>query len=218
MNETQHTPISIMIVDDHQIVIDGIKSLLSKEPKIAIVAEALNGKKAYQIIQNREIDLLIVDINMPKMSGTELTRKVKQNFPNIKVLVLSMYDDREIIKDIIMAEAEGYILKNTGKQELLSAINRIYDNGTYYCDEVVEIMRENIITEKKREENPKDLTPRELEILGLICQEYSSSEIAGKLFISQHTVDTHRKNILYKTKVKTIVGLIKFAIKYKIVE
>jgi DNA-binding NarL/FixJ family response regulator len=201
----------ILLVDDHQMFIDGIRVLLEKS-KYKIIGEALNGTEALKFLETNEVDIVITDINMPGMSGCDLTKTIKKQNPNQKVIVLSMYNDREIIHEIIMSEAEGYILKNTGKQELLLALERINNGGTFYSNEVIEIITENYVTKQKAFENLKELSERELEIIKLICQEFSTPEIAGMLFISPLTVETHRKNILKKTKVRTIVGLIKFAI------
>lgn len=203
--------IKIVIADDHQMFIDGVKSLVRKETKLNFVHEALTGEDALTYIRKNPVDLLITDISMPGMTGTELTKIVKHEFPEIKVLVLTMFNDPAIISDILQAEAEGYILKNTGKQELLMAIEKIMDNGTFYSNEVAKLMlshnrKKNLITDQKEE-----LTVRELEILKLICEEYTTANIAEKLFISPRTVETHRKNIIEKTRTKTIVGLIKYA-------
>jgi DNA-binding NarL/FixJ family response regulator len=204
--------IQILIVDDHQMFLDGIKTLLAKEKNLNVAAEANTGKDALNILASFPIDLVITDINMPVMSGTELTRQIKKDYPHIKVLVLTMYNDREIIHEIVMTEAEGYILKNSNKKELLNAISRITDHGTYYSNEVIEIMTENYITKEKIREKTHELSSREKEVISLICQELTTAEIAEKLFLSPLTVETHRKNILRKTNSKTIVGLIKFAI------
>lgn len=203
--------IKIVIADDHQMFIDGVRSLLKKETRLNFVHEALNAEDALSYIRKNEVDLLITDISMPGMTGTELTKILKKELPDIKILVLTMFNDPAIINDILQSEAEGYILKNTGKQELLSAINRIMDDGTYYSNEVMSLMlkhnkKKNLITETKEE-----LTVRELEILKLVCEEFTTADIAEKLFISPRTVETHRKNILEKTRSKTIVGLIKYA-------
>lgn len=208
--------IRILIVDDHRMFIDGIKDILMKNKEFDIVGEALNGEAAIDFLENNNVDLVIADINMPGMSGTELTRVLKKQFPELKILILTMYSEREIIHDIVMSEAEGYILKNAGKQELLKALHHIADGGTYYCNEVIGILAENYVAREKVIEKTKDLSPRELEILKLVCQEYSTNDIAEKLFISPLTVETHRKNILKKTKTKTIVGLIRFAIENKL--
>ena len=203
--------IKIVIADDHQMFIDGVKSLLSKEQKLIFVHEASNGEDALSFIRKNEIDLLITDISMPGMSGTQLTKNIKQEFPQIKVLVLSMFNDPAIVNEILQSEAEGYILKNTGKQELLNAISKIMDNGTYYSNEVMNLMLSQNRKIRNKETNKEQLTERETEILKLVCEEYTTAGIAEKLFISPRTVETHRKNILEKTQSKTIVGLIKYA-------
>lgn len=207
--------IRVLITDDHQMLIDGIRSLLRNEKGIEIVGEAHRGEEALETLKNIRPDLLITDVNMPGMSGIELTRIVKERFPSVRILVLTMYNDAQNINEILMAEAEGYILKNTGKEELIAAIRKIADHGTYYCNEVISILKSELKTEKAEVEPADSLTTREREILKLICHEHSSAEIAEKLFISHHTVDTHRKNILHKTNSKTIVGLIRYAINQK---
>lgn len=203
--------IRILIADDHQMFIDGLKALLQREKNIEVIAQALRGDDAYNIICGQNIDLLITDISMPGMTGIDLTKKVKENFSEVKVLVVSMYNDREIVSEILLAEADGYILKNASKQELLNAISKLVDNGAYYSNEILSIMLDKIKKEKKQEDEIKLLSPREIEIIKLIMQEYSSEQIAEKLFISKSTVDTHRKNIFEKSKIKTLVGLCKFA-------
>lgn len=205
--------IRMLVVDDHQMFIDGIKSLLRKERDISIVGEALSGAEAIKYLEQNEVDLMMTDISMPEMDGVELTRYVKQHFPEVRVLVLSMYNDRQIIDQIVGAEAEGYVLKNTGKGELISAIRRIADNGTFYSKEVIATMFKQQAKPCSQDAEVQPLSERELEILKLIVAEYSSEQIADKLFISKRTVDSHRKNILAKTKIKTLVGLIKFAIR-----
>ena len=224
MNTEPHTKnqpalggkLKILIADDHQMFIDGLKVLLQLEKNIEVVSHALRGDAAYTIISEQPVDLLITDINMPGMNGIELTRKVKENFPQIKILVVSMYNDHEIVSEILMAEADGYVLKNADKEELLSAIYKIADNGTHYSNEILSIMFEKVKKEKKKEET-KQLSEREIEIVKLIMQEYSSGQIAVKLSISKNTVDSHRKNILEKTQAKTLVGLCKFAYKNNLV-
>ena len=167
-------------------------------------------------ITENEIDLLITDINMPEMSGVELTKIIKKNHPEIKVLVLTMYNDYQIIYEILMAEAEGYILKNIERDELKTAINRIVDNGTYYSNEVLSVMMKGTVKEKKTQNMIKDLSSRELEILKLIYDENTSTQIAENLNISKLTVETHRKNIIAKTNIRTTIGLIKFVAEHNI--
>ena len=216
MKTEKEKVINILIVDDHQMFIDGIRLLLNKVKGIQILAEAHNGREAQEIIKGGGIDLVIADINMPEMNGIELTLWIKQHHPEIKVLVLSMYNDRATVQEIINAEAEGYILKNTGKQELLNAIQKLHDNGTYYSDEIRKIIS-TAVRSGNRFEPAVELTERELEVLRLICDDKTSAEIAEALFISIHTVDTHRKHICQKTGSRTILGLVRYAIENKLI-
>lgn len=211
------TNIRVMIVDDHQLFIDGIKQLFETDKQINFVSEALNGKQAIEALKNTPVDIAIVDIEMPELNGIELTKYIKANCPETKVLVLTMYNDTEIINEILMAESEGYVLKNTDKKELKDAILKISNGGMYYSSKVLEIIKNDYGKSfKKSVQHKIDLTPREIEIIQLIYQEYSTKEISEKLHISYYTVETHRKNILKKTKVKSIVGLIKYAMENKI--
>lgn len=215
--KTAEESLSILIADDHQMFIDGIKSLLRKEKHLRI-KEANNGKQALEMIGAGPVDLLITDINMPEMNGIELTQTVKSNYPEIKVIALTMHNDSSIISEILHTEAEGYILKNTGKQELLNAIEKVMDNGTYYSNEVATIMLQKNHKKTAPAEKKEVLSQRETEIVKLICTEHSTAAIAKKLFISPRTVDTHRKNILEKTRSKTLVGLIKYAFENDLVD
>jgi DNA-binding NarL/FixJ family response regulator len=210
--------IRLILVDDHELVLKGLKSILEKEADIDVVAEARNGLEALALLDRVEADLIVTDLKMPEMSGIELTRHVKQQHPHLKVLVLTLFKDREYVNAIIEAEAEGYLLKNVEQQELLHAIRHIMNNGTYYSQEIVSILKSEITGRQHKSDAAHDLSKRELEIIGLICQEYSSTEIAEKLFISKSTVDVHRKNILQKTEAKNLVGLIRFAIQNGIVK
>lgn len=209
--------IKILIADDHQMFIDGVKSLLRKEESIEFIGEVHNGIEALNFLENQKPDLLITDISMPEMDGVQLTKEVKKLYPEVKILVLSMHDDKDIISEILLAEAEGYILKNTGKIELTKAIEYITEGSTHYSKEVLHIMMQKVKKQHQSSEEIKVLTERELEIVKLIVQEYSTSDIAEQLFISPRTVDTHRKNIMSKTNSKTIIGLIKYAFKHGLI-
>jgi two-component system nitrate/nitrite response regulator NarL len=210
-----HSSISILLVDDHQLVLDGIKSMLTSAPQIKVIAAVNDGEKAYDIIQQnpQSIDIVITDISMPMLSGIELCKMIKSSFPHIKVLILSMYNNTSVVKDAIAADADGYILKNTDREEFLIALHRIIDEGTYYSKDIIPIIYAQFQKEKIGEANLNSLTQREKEVLSLIIKEFTSEEIAQKLFISKKTVDNHRANILIKTQCSSTIGLVKFAIK-----
>ena len=207
-----------MIVDDHQMFIDGVKSLLRKEKQFEFIAEANTGEDALRLLSEQVPDILISDISMPGMSGKELVQAIKKEYPGVKILVLSMHNEADVISDIMYMEAEGYILKNIGKQELVTALQKLSDGGTHYSDEVLLSLMRKVKKENKKEKETITLSDREIEIVKLIAQEFSNEEIAEKLFLSKRTVETHRKNIHQKTGIKTVVGLIKFAIRNDLVE
>lgn len=206
---------NIFIVDDHQIIIDGIKSMMANVPEYTIVAEANNGQTAYEMIAEKPdmFQLLLTDISMPLLSGTQLCRMVKDQFPHIQVLILSMYNNATAVKEAILAEADGYILKNAGQTEVLNALHRITDGGTYFAEAIVPVIYSQYNRQKIQDIQLKKLSEREKEVLSLIVKEYTSEEIAEKLFISKKTVDNHRQHLLEKTECKSTVGLVKFAVK-----
>jgi two-component system, NarL family, nitrate/nitrite response regulator NarL len=214
MNNTLPNPVNIIIADDHQMIIDGLKSMIGNNAGYTVAAESNNGRKALDAIsQNPErFQLLLTDISMPEMGGIELCREVKKRFSHIKVLVLSMYDNAAIIKECIAAEADGFVLKNAGRDELFDAMHRVSNNSTYYSNELFPIVLGQFDRERTNRENMRILTHREQEVLKLIVQELTSEEIAQKLFISKKTVDHHRANILEKTGCKSIIGVVKFAL------
>ncbi len=152
------------------------------------------------------------------LSGTQLCRMVKDQFPHIQVLILSMYNNATAVQEAIFAEADGYILKNAGRDELLKAVHRITNGGTYFSQDIVPIIYNQYHKQKTQNEQISHLSAREKEILGLIVKELTSEEIAEKLFISKKTVDNHRANILVKTQCRSTIGLVKFAIKSGLIE
>lgn len=214
----EENTIKILITDDHEVVQDGIQLLLSRNSQIEMAGVANNGAEALSFIENNSIDVLLTDISMPIMDGITLTKQVKQTYPDVKVIILSMHNDNAIVHEAVEAEADGYILKNTGRKELVEAVLKVADGGVYYSSEIVSLLMKGIKLDKKIEANTKTLSDREVEILQLVCDELTTNEIAEQLFISPKTVETHRKNILRKTGTKSIVGLIKFAIANQLVD
>lgn len=202
----------IFIVDDHQMVVDGLRALLNNEEKYQVMGHSNRPLEVTKLLEETPCDILLTDINMPEMSGVELTRLVKKQFPSIKILALSMFGDYHVIKEMIDAGISGYILKNTGKQDLLEALNRILDGHTYFSEEVTKEL-----TKSHTVGATGCLTNREVEIIRLIEKELSNKQIAEKLFISERTVETHRKNIFRKTSTQSLVGLLKYAYEHKII-
>lgn len=205
--------IKVILADDHQIVIDGLKILINQEKDIQIVGEALNGKDLLKQLSCKEVDVLVLDIEMPVMDGIEATSKVKKDYPNIKILILSMYDNEEFIKKLIQAGASGYILKNRGKEELINAIRRISEGKNYFGDAVINILLEELKRPATRSNEEKiRLTKREGEVLKLIAEGLSTPQIALKLHIANSTVETHRRNLIEKLNVSNSKTLIRYAI------
>ncbi|MCF8366159.1 MAG: response regulator transcription factor [Bacteroidales bacterium] len=208
--------IKILVVDDHKIIRDGIMALLQRVTEFDIVGEAENGQIALTLVGRINPDIVIMDINMPIMDGIEATKQITEKHPDVKVLVLTMTNEQEHIKNMIDAGARGYILKNSGEEELVSAITTILDGGNYFSDEVKDAIMQNMVQRKTKNEKisgePIPLTRREKDVLNLIVHEFTNYEIADKLFISVRTVDAHRRNLLEKTGARNTAGLVKFAI------
>ncbi|HRO41342.1 MAG TPA: response regulator transcription factor [Flavipsychrobacter sp.] len=211
--------IRIVAADDHHILLDGLKALLQKQKEIEISGLFDNGKKLFDALPELQPHVALVDINMPEMDGHELTKNIKAHFPSIGILVLSMYDDATHIMELIEAGASGYLLKNITDKELLEAIKTVSQGKLYFSPEVSEKITAFAIQQQKKNDSPEEpkLTDREIEILKLISKEYNNAQIGKTLFISERTVETHRKNMLRKTGNKTIVGLLKYALEKKII-
>lgn len=212
-------PIKIMVVDDHQLIINGLNSLVEEEKDIIFCGGANDWEEAQDILQKETIDVALVDINMPGMSGIDVTREIKRMYPEIQILALSMHEDFAMIQKMVSAGASGYILKRTTLEEVVAAIRIVFDKGKYLGKEVQNILFDGIkVSEDPNGEMNVQLSKREQEVLTLLARELSNEEIAERLFISERTVESHRRNIFIKTKTKSIVGLIKFAIKNKLIE
>ena len=208
--------ISLAIVDDHQIVIDGLKSLLQGYEQFEVVLECTHPEQMPALLQKTKIDILLTDVMMPVMNGAELSKLVHGQFPSIKILALSMSGQGDLVNQMIEdADIAGYVLKNIGKQELINALEKIYNGGIYFGDEVINEMTK--ASERKKENEEAHLTAREVEIIRLIEKEYNNKQIAETLFLSERTVETHRKNIFRKTKTSGVIGLIKYAYEHHLI-
>ena len=206
--------IKILVVDDHKIIRDGIISLLHDQPKYMVVAEASNGREALEVLKEIKVDIAILDINMPEMNGIDCTHEITEKYDEVRVIALTMHNEEVYLTKMIEAGAVGYILKNLGKKELLSALDAVVDGKHYYSPEItLAVIKELTNPAKKKEETDKiELTARELEVLELIVLEHSNQEIANKLSISVRTVDAHKRNLLEKTGARNAAGLVKFSI------
>ncbi|WP_375738663.1 response regulator [Pseudomonas boanensis] len=203
-------PIRIALIDDHALVRDGVKSLLSAIPHFEVVAQAESGAEALELLQSTEIDLLLIDIGLKDMNGLELTRKLCALYPGIKILILSMYDNQEYVRTSISAGAFGYVLKNAPSQELIAAIEAIVAGGIFYSPEVARKLASNI---RKDDE----LTPREIQVLSMIAKGLNNKEMARELDISVRTVETYRLSIRRKLNIDKPAALMKYALEHGLI-
>lgn len=195
----------VLLIDDHAIVLDGIEAILSQNTELEIIAKLSDGHMALSYLKTNIIDLVITDYSMPDMDGLSLVKKMKAQSPDVKVIMLSMHDESDIIREVLSAGLDGYILKKYAQKELLQAIDVVLNGGQYWSREV------SIALLNTSYEKNDTLTDRETEVLKLIVSELNSREIAEKLFISERTVETHRKNLMRKTNATNTVGLVKYA-------
>ncbi|KRB56644.1 response regulator transcription factor [Flavobacterium sp. Root186] len=210
--------INLLIADDHTMFLQGIMSLLEQEPNITIVDTAINGIEALEIIKKGNIDFIILDISMPEMDGIELSKILKKEHPNVRILIVSTHSNVMIISRLIRIGVNGYLLKNAEKSELLKAINTIASGENYFAEELEEKHLSNSSKIEKQVSNLTELSSREKEILVLIAHEYNTAEIAEKTFISLNTVNTHRRNLLSKLNAKNTAGLVKYAVENGLVD
>lgn len=212
--------IKVLLVDDHELIREGIKNSLVDQESIQIVGEAQNGEEALSFLNENFVHVVIMDISMPYMDGIAATKEIVGKFPKVNILILTIHNEVSIIQEALKAGALGYLLKNTNISKLKEAINQVANDGTYFSPEISEKIMNQLIKGKAERESDFHikLTKREIEILKLISDEFSNHEIADKLFISQRTVDTHRRNLIQKLQVKNTAGLVRFALKNKIID
>ncbi|MBA7570168.1 Transcriptional regulatory protein DegU [subsurface metagenome] len=205
--------IQVAIADDHQLFRNGLKFIIENEDDMEVVIEASNGRQFLDFLKNLKPEVVLMDINMPEMDGVETTRKALEVFPDLYVLVLSMYGEIEYYNTMIDIGVKGFILKDIDNNELADAIRKVHSGGNYFSQELLLKLIKN-----KPEEGGIDLTRREKEVLELICKGYSNQQISEELFISQRTVERHRSSLLFKTDSKNSISLVIFAIKNNLVK
>jgi len=215
--------IVVHIADDHQILIDGVKAVLNLEPNIEVPGFSLNGVEVIDWFKENDADVLILDINMPEMDGIEVLKQLRKNSINCEVIVLSSYDDIKLVKEVLQMGAKGFVPKKSAGEHIVNAVNKVATGQQYFTDDVKEKMMQTLLNGQSKDDGSQDgvlissLTKREVQVLKLVAQQYSTREIANELHISESTVETHRKNLMKKVKVKNSVGLAIFALKNEVI-
>lgn len=212
--------IKIALADDEVLFRKGIAFLLQRKKNIDIIFEGSNGQELISFLRENSHngtnpDIIIIDLKMPIINGVEATKIIHEEFPEIKIIALTSYNTKSFIANMIDVGAASYLVKNTTPQELMTTISEVYTNGFYYNDDVLQVIHEYLISPKKKVKSrylDEQLTNREVEVLKLICKQFSGAEIAEKLFLSTRTVEGHRNNLLRKTECKNMIGLIVYAI------
>lgn len=208
--------IKLVIADDHLMLREGFKTLLRKEANIQIVGEAENGRELLQIIEKVKPDVVITDIQMPLMGGVEATKRIRITYPKIGVIALTMYTENSMVIDMLKAGAKGYLTKNTSKEELIDAIDSVYAGENYFSNDtspgLTRLINKNDLN-PFRQENGAILSKKEISIIQLICQEYSTKQIAPEVHLTKRTVDSYREKIQEKIGAKNVVGIALYAIK-----
>lgn len=218
MNNT--TKKNILIADDHTMFVDGIESILSDSTDLNVIGRCYDGPSVIEYFKKGTADLILLDINLPGLSGIEVCKKIKNDYPETKILAISMFNEYSFIAEILDNGAEGYILKNTGGEELINAISTILDGNTYFSKEVTEMIMKGLMKNRrggiKNSNNIPKVSRREKEVLQLIIDEHTTQEIAEKLFISLKTVESHRASLLAKLNARNTAGLVRISLENNI--
>lgn len=207
----------ILLVDDHQLVIDGLRGFIDDLNTVEVIGEANNGQDAISYTSVLSPDLILMDVDMPVLSGIQATQEIKKVHSDVKIIIISMHNEKGLIKKLISFGADGYLLKNSPKNEVLDAIKLVLNGGKYFSEDVLQSLESN----QKSSQNDSvynQLTEREIEIIRLIAEGLTNKQIGEKLFISHRTVDTHRTNLMKKLDTSNVAGLIRFAFKNNIIQ
>jgi len=215
--------ITVHIADDHQILIDGVKAVLNLEPRIEVTGFSLDGNEVVEWFAENQADVLVLDINMPELDGIQVLKKLKDKKNKPEIIVLSSYDDVKLVKEVLQMGAKGFVPKKSAGEHIVNAVYKVAEGNQYFTDDVKEKMMQTLLTGQVKNEGSQDgvlissLTKREVQVLKLVAQQYSTREIGDELHISESTVETHRKNLMKKVKVKNSVGLAIFALKNEVI-
>jgi DNA-binding NarL/FixJ family response regulator len=208
--------IRVMIADDHNMFVEGVESILYGIDNIQVVSKCYTGPDVFEKLATIPADVILLDINLPGMNGIEVCQKLSKDYPDVKVLALSMHNEESFVTEILKYGAQGYILKNTGKKELIHAIEAINNGQSYFSEEVTETIMKSLVNQrtgsKKSSTSAPKISRREKDVLELIVKEHTTQEIADTLFISLKTVESHRRSLLTKLGVRNTAGLVRVAI------
>lgn len=212
--------IRVMIADDHNMFVEGIESILGGQAHIRVVAKCHSGPEVFDLLKVHETDVLLLDINLPGMNGIEVCQRLSKERPDVKVLALSMHNEESFVSEILKYGARGYILKNTGKKELITAIEKVCQGNSFFSEAVTETIMKSLVNQRAGQKKSSAILPkisrREKDVLDLIVKEHTTQEIADKLFISLKTVESHRRSLLTKLNVRNTAGLVRVALEYKL--
>ena len=207
--------IKVLLADDHQILREGLRAMLEKEYNIEVLGEAADGREALSLIREKTPDVIVMDITMPGLNGVEATRQIRSEFPQIKVVALSMHDDKRFVLNMLKAGASAYLLKDGGFKEVVKAVNAVMANKTYLSPDVTDV----VLTDYLKNLNLQEasvfalLSPREREVLQLIAEGKTTLQIADVMHVSAKTIETHRHHIMQKLQISSIAELTKYAIR-----
>lgn len=212
--------ISLIIADDHEIFRDGLALMLSKQDAIVLVGQARDGKELLQLTAEKKPDVVLTDIKMPLLDGIAATKLLLKENPGLKIIALSMYEEENLIVEMLEAGAKGYLLKNADKKEILEAIHTVHEGNIFYCKHTTARLASLIVKSKfdpQKRKNNSPFTEREREIIRLICRQNTAQEIGDLLFLSKRTVEGYRTKILEKMDVKNTAGVVVFALKHNLI-
>jgi DNA-binding NarL/FixJ family response regulator len=214
--------INILIADDHTMFVDGMESILKSEADLFVTGRSYDGPAVIEFLKTNKVDIVLLDVNLPGMDGIAVCKEISLHYKDIKVLAISMFNEESFVSEILNNGAKGYILKNTGREELLKAIRTVGNGESYFSKEVTETIMKGLMNQRKASAKTASFFPklsrREKEVLKLIAQEFTTQEIADSLFISLKTVESHRSSLLSKLNARNSVGLVRIAIENNLLE
>lgn len=212
------SPIRLVIADDHEIFRDGLALMLSRQKNMSLAGQASDGGELLAMVRETQPDVVLADIKMPHMDGIEATKVLLHEFPDLKIIALSMFSEENLIVEMLEAGAKGYLLKNADKQEILDAIASVMQNQEYYCRDTSVTLASMIVKSNfNRKKEVVEFSDREMEIIKLICKQFTAQEMGESLFLSRRTVEGYRTRILEKMNVKNTAGVVIYALKNKLI-